>query len=74
MGLAVEVLVGLDPRWMMLLQLQLMQLVELKYKRHGSVKVGDDSAVQKKRTCRSTFLTDTEIKRHSTCTCMSNLI
>ena len=51
---------------MMLLQLQLMQLVEqfveLKYKQHGSVKVGDESAVKKKRTCRSTFLTDTEIK------------
>ena len=42
--------------------------VELKYKRHGSVKVGDESAVKKKRTCRSIFLTDTEIKRHSTCT------
>ena len=36
--------------------------VELKYKRHGSVKVGDESAVKKKRTCRSTFLTETEIK------------
>ena len=39
-----------------------------------SLKVGDESAVKKKRTCRSIFLTNTEIKRHSTCTCMSNLI
>ena len=48
--------------------------VELKYKRHGSVMVGDESAVKKKGTCRSIFLTNTEIKRNSTCTCMSNLI
>ena len=46
----------------MMLQLELMQSVELKYKRHGSVMVGDESAVKKKGTCRSIFLTDTEIK------------